>query len=123
MSESTHAIDLGPNAKALLEQLARTIGVTVEKVFPWYVQYVQTSSLISVLGEVMLLTASPWLWWIMWKRTERWSEDDRQFVRVGCSAIAGFIVILGFFGLLMDLPTVLVPEPNAIDALMKAVKP
>lgn len=117
-------IDLGGNTTQLIEQLATQLNMTVDKVFPWYVEMVKLEAYywFWVVGglaglSVLIFTGSMIAGIVLEKRQADW---ENLFIPI-CMCAAFFFGVC-VTALLVDgtesLAQLKVPEPYAIKALV-----
>ena len=89
-------IDVGPNVTSMLERLAEQIGVTADKVFPWYVQqaYLEgvTTLVTFAIIYLVLLIFGIWFW-----RKADFTKYDWNVTALGA-------IIVTFITLFVSIP-------------------
>lgn len=114
-------IDLGKNVTSLLEKLADKLGVTVDKVFPWYVKQAKIFGWINLIASTLALLLFCSLGWYFNKRAV-W--DDGNPGNSACwlfllfTTLAVPSIIVWFLNLQPSISAILNPEYKAVSDLL-----
>ena len=116
------SVDLGKNTTELLEKLAQSLGMTVEKIFPYYVkqQVVEAYTYISISLAFFLIGVILFTMGYCWGQKHKWDEEhilDYIF------AVGGGIVLVGgtiatAVNTHIGIPKILNPEYHAIHQII-----
>ncbi len=119
-------VDLGDNTTQLIEQLATQLNMTVNKVFPYYVEMISNIAVIKiVVASATILIAASFSKWA-YKKVEFNEDDDdikQKSIIPFIVAVISFVVLVITFvqtakGAPEVIATILTPEPYAIKALV-----
>lgn len=115
------ALDLGKNTIAMLEALARQLGVTASQVWPWYVKQQILYGVLS-LG-MLVLSLFVGAAGLCWCYRHEWEDVDAKMV---CIIVGCMLIVGAFIGCLMVVPTqvsrILNPEYFAMQELLVALR-
>lgn len=115
------SVDIGNNLTQLLEKLAHQIGVTADKIFPWYVQQVQIEGWTSIalfvlflsIGLVLILIGCAW---------GKFGEHDEAPNKAWVAGLIGAIMsAITLFGMAIDMKNeitkVMNPQYHAVKSI------
>ena len=103
------SVDAGPNITSLLERLATQIGITVDKVFPWYVQQAQLEGTVTVVAILVALLVFGVAFTLSVRKAD---YKDGNFAAV----------LSVFTGIALGVSVLLVPL-SGLDGYLKTVNP
>lgn len=118
---ATAAIDVGPNLTELLQQLATQIGVTADKVFPWYIKQQVIDGWTTGAALLMALFIAAAFTLLLKKHT---SAEDRVYGSglypiTTCFIFITFIILLvGMYSAPSVATKIMNPEYHATQALV-----
>jgi hypothetical protein len=116
------SVDVGPNAKELIERLAQQIGATADQVFPWYVQQqiIEGWTTLVVLGIFLVVSIVAFS---MSLRKADWSEGNAASV---LSILSGLLLAFSVAGVPLEgvdaVRQVLNPKYYAVKVILQQVK-
>jgi predicted Co/Zn/Cd cation transporter (cation efflux family) len=120
------SVDVGANISSILAQLAAQIGVTADKVFPWYVkqQVISAGGTLAVHGLIMVLCL--WAFFTAFRNPFMGDRNENpsnaglvMIVAVVISAINLFILCFTFPDILAKL---LNPEHAAVSQILRDLR-
>ena len=110
-------VDLGDNTTQLIEQLATQLNMTVDKVFPFYVEMVRfeaAGGALIVGGAFIIATI------FSWRLLKKCDWDEPNSTNIAGIMLGSLVLILVLIVLMEGAGTVtkiFIPEPYAIKAL------
>ena len=115
-------VGLDPTMLAKLDTLATKMGVTVETIFPWFVNHCQVTSICNALGTMAIFFISLFAFYMCYPRSD-WDRGDKfAFFSVvsGCFLFVSTLFI--WFGTGPCISTILFPQQAATQALLQLLK-
>lgn len=118
-------VDLGKNVSEMLGALAKSLGITVEKLFPYYVAKIKTEALYSIIvscvAETLLLLMGLIALCVGLKADDEDIAVGACIIACGCAV---FFILVGI-PILCNVPSWVTqyinPEPFAVSEMMKAL--
>jgi len=120
MNKVQASIDIGNNLTVLLEKLATQIGVTADKIFPWYVKQAIVEGWIFIVFWLIGTILSVVLLVISFKRVKFTNGDPNKWF-AGCltGGILAFIYLIALMASISFISGLINPEYAAMTRLIK----
>ena len=113
------SVDIGDNITILLEKIAKQIGTTADKVFPWYVkQQILTGYLFLIIDGIALLLGGCLMFSFYGKAD--WNNGNRYVIFTIVGAVILFSALVGVAaGASKAITQIYNPEFHALQTLVK----
>jgi hypothetical protein len=115
------AVDTGKNLTSLIEQLAQQIGVTADKVIPWYVQQAYIVGITTIIGLALALLVFGSVFAFVFKKAD-FDDGNRYTVICIFSGICFAVSLVGgFFGGVEATRHILNPNYYAMQMITRDI--
>lgn len=114
-------IDIGENIRQMLENLAASLGLTVQQVWPWMVKQAVLEGWMNIIIPLIGLLISGFIWYKAskhpWKKE---NSDPTEWGFVGFLAGISFLVVLIVLAVIIQFSICMInnPEYYALKEIM-----
>lgn len=113
-----HVVDLGNNTRQLIEQLANTIGVTVDKLFPWYVTQMIIEGWVALFAMIVVIAIAAIFAIKSYPKADFDDGNRYAVVFLASIVIAGGVLVAFFASTSYNVTKIINPQYHAVKELL-----
>lgn len=115
-------IDIGPNVKNSIEQLATQIGITADKVFPWYMKQCIIEGYVNLFISLIPIIIILILIIIYHKNFDKLEKSTKETIIIDIIFLSVISAVLIGFGFTHNVSKIINPEYHAIHKILQSCK-